>query len=305
MDLSFEQLKSMVVFAAIVEQGNFSGASKSLNISRASVSYHIKKLEAQFEVKLFYRSTRSISLTDAGGRYYESCRIVVEQANRAQQTIENFKQEPEGKIKLSCPVGVGVALVTPMVSEFKNDYPKIEIELLLTDRVINLVSEGVDIGIRGAPEPMADSELQSVRLASFAMCLCASPEYIKTYSRPMSPAELEKHKWVLFTPSGKSFSLMQGASKYTVNMQGTMSTDHAHTRSKFVVDGHGLGRLPIYDAAPYLQSGKLEKVLSDFEMPKVDMYAVFPAGATSQRKLRLLLDHIKRGFAHLSENSLV
>ena len=144
MKRSFEQLKSMVVFAAIVEQGSFSAASKSLNISRSSVSYHIKKLEQQLGVKLFYRSTRSISLTDTGSRYYQRCRVVVEQAQRAQQDIENFKQEPEGKIKLSCAVGVGVALVTPMVSEFKRIYPKIEIELLLTDRVINLVSEGVD-----------------------------------------------------------------------------------------------------------------------------------------------------------------
>lgn len=305
MELSFEQLKSMVVLAAIVEQGSFSAASKSMSISRASVSYHIKKLEDQLGVKLLYRSTRSISLTDAGSRYYERCRVVVEQANKAQQDIENFKQEPEGKIKLSCSVGVGVALVTSMVSDFKKQYPKIEIELLLTDRVINLVSEGVDIGIRGAPKPMVDSELQSLKLASFSMCLCAATEYIKTHGRPMSPTELEKHKWVIFTPSATSFSLMQGNKTYTVNMQGTMYTDHAHTRSKFVVDGHGLGRLPIYDAADYLESGQLEKVLSDFDMPKVDMYAVFPAGATSQRKLRLLLDHIKLRFSQLSERNLI
>ena len=84
-----------------------------------------------------------------------------------------------------------------------------------------------------------------------------------------------------------------------------MSTDHAHTRSKFVADGHGLGKLPVYDASPYLQNGKLERVLSDFEIPKVDMYAVFPVGATSQRKLRLLLDYIKQRFVQLSKDSLV
>lgn len=293
MDLSFEQLKSMVVFATIVEQGSFSQASKVLAISRASVSYHVKKLEEQLGVKLFYRSTRSISMTDAGNKYYQRSSAVVEQAKQAQLEMQSFKLEPEGKLKITCPEGVGAALIAPIVSDFRKQFAKIEIELILTDRIVNLISEGVDVGIRGAATPMSDSDLQSIKLPSHNMCLCASPDYIAKHNRPYHPNDLDKHTWVIYSVSSPSIQLSQGNKSHTIDMQGNLVTNHAFTRTLFVIEGQGLGKLPMYMASEYLENGTLERVLSDYAIPQVEMYAVFPSGAANQKKLRLFLNFLK------------
>ena len=145
MDISFEQLKSMVVFAQVIEQGSLSAAAKHLGLSRAVVSYHLKKLEEQLEVKLLNRSTRSINLTEAGQAYYERCRIIAEQASVAKQQIENFKNEPIGLLKITCPVNIGLQMVVPALNEFKRIYPKIGLDVMLTDEVVNIMKEGIDL----------------------------------------------------------------------------------------------------------------------------------------------------------------
>ncbi len=124
MDVSFEQLKSMVVFAHVIEQGSLSAAAKHIGFFRAVVSYHLKKLETQLKVKLLNRSTRSINLTEAGQGYYERCRVIAEQAGAANQQIENFKNEPIELLKITCPVNVGLQIVVPALNEFKKIYPK-------------------------------------------------------------------------------------------------------------------------------------------------------------------------------------
>lgn len=157
MNVSFEQLKSMVVFAQIVEQGSLSAAARHIGLSRAVVSYHIKKLESQLGVSLLNRSTRSITLTDAGQGYYERCRAIAEQAQAANLQIENLKNEPEGLIKITCPVNVGLQNIVPALNEFKTRYPKIQLDVMLSDDVVNIIQEGIDLAIRGAP--LADSGL--------------------------------------------------------------------------------------------------------------------------------------------------
>lgn len=305
MDLSFEQLKSMVVFASIVEHGSFSSASRVLDISRASVSYHIKKLEQQLGVTLFYRSTRSISLTDAGQRYYKRCAAVVEEARLAQQDMESFKLEPKGKLKITCPEGVGAALIAPIVSEFKQQHAKVDIELILTDRVINLVAEGVDVGIRGAASPMRDSDLQSIKLPPHSMCLCASPAYLQQHGWPSIPADLHNHQWVIYTASSTNVVLSKTNKSVSVTMEGSVETNHAYSRTQFVLDGHGLGKLPMYVAAPFIADGSLQCILQDYSLAPVELYAVFPAGAARQKKLRLFLDHLKRRMLTNSEQGLM
>ncbi len=148
MDISFEQLKSMVVFAQVVQQGSLTGAAKHIGLSRAVVSYHIKKLETQLGVKLLNRSTRSIALTEAGSGYYERCRIIAEQAETANRQIENLKNEPVGLLKITCPVNVGLQTIVPALNEFKQLYPKIELDVMLTDEVVNIMQEGIDLAIR-------------------------------------------------------------------------------------------------------------------------------------------------------------
>ncbi|MFB0979436.1 MAG: LysR family transcriptional regulator [Alteromonadaceae bacterium] len=294
MDISFERLKSMVVFAQVIEQGSLSAAAKHLGLSRAVVSYHLKKLEAQLELKLLNRSTRSINLTEAGQAYYERCRVIAEQASAANQQIENFKNEPVGLLKITCPVNVGLQTVVPALNEFKKIYPKIELDVMLTDEVVNIIREGIDLAIRGAPLP--DSGLQASKLATLNTCLCASPEYLLKYGRPEVPADLSDHQWVIYKLTSGVITLTKGSRSFNVVTKGSISTNNAAARTAFVEAGHGLARIPTYDAWPKIEAGTLETVLDDYLFSDINVYGVFPPGTANSKKLRLLLNFLKEYF---------
>jgi DNA-binding transcriptional LysR family regulator len=296
MNVSFEQLKSMVVFAQVIEQGSLSAAAKHLGLSRAVVSYHLKKLETQLDVKLLNRSTRSINLTEPGQAYYERCRVIAEQANAANQQIENFKSEPIGLLKITCPVNIGLQTVVPALNEFKKIYPKIALDVMLTDEVVNIMKEGIDLAIRGAPLP--DSGLQASKLATLPMCLCAAPEYFRQYGRPLSPADLSNHQWVIYKLTSGVVSLTKGKRSFSVSTKGSISTNNSAARTAFVEAGHGIGRIPIYDAWPKLKAGTLETVLDDYTLNNINVYGVFPPGTANAKKLRLLLNYLKEYFAN-------
>lgn len=294
MNLSFEQLKSMVVFAQVVEQGNLTAAARHIGLSRAVVSYHIKKLESQIGVKLLNRSTRAIALTDAGMEYYQSCRIIAEQAALANQQIENLKNEPEGLLKITCPVNVGLQMVVPALNDFRRLYPKIELDVMLTDEVVNIMQEGIDLAIRGAPLP--DSGLQASKLSTLPTCLCASPEYFKKHGRPIIPTDLEQHAWVIYKLTSGAIKLNKGGRSYSVAVKGSISTNNAAARTAFVEGGNGIGRIPLYDAWPKIQAGLLETVLDDYQLDNIEIFGVFPPGSAGSKKLRLLIDFLKDYF---------
>jgi len=296
-DISFEHLKSMVVFAKVVEQGTLSGAAKHLGLSRAVVSYHIKKLEEHLSVKLINRSTRALSLTEAGERYFEHCRIIAEQASEANQQIENVKSEPEGLIKITCPVNAGLQLIVPALNEFSRRYPKIELDVMLSDEVENIMKSGIDIAIRGAA--LRDSSLQATKLTTLATCLCASPAYLTQHGIPTQPTDLARHKWVLYKLAAQSLELSQGTRSFSIKPQGAITTNNAAARTAFVEGGHGIARIPLYDAMPKIQAGSLIRLLDDYQLPSIDIYGVFPPGSAKAKKIRLLLDFLKQYFVKL------
>lgn len=295
MKVSFEQLKSMVVFAQVVEQGSLSAAAKHIGLSRAVVSYHLKKLESHLDVKLLNRSTRSINLTEAGMSYYERCKIIAQQANDANQQIETFKNEPAGLIKITCPVNIGLQTIVPALNHFKKIYPKIALDVMLTDDVVNIMKEGIDLAIRGAP--LVDSGLQASKLATLKTCLCAAPEYIEQFGLPKTPADLTRHQWVIYKLTSNIVTLNKGQRSFSVTTNGTISTNNAAARTAFVEAGHGIGRIPWYDAWQKLQSGTLELILESYELNDINVYGVFPPGTANTAKLRLLLTHLKEYFA--------
>jgi len=302
MELSFEQLKSMVVFAQVIEQGNFSAAAKHLGLSRAVVSYHVKKLETQLGVRLLNRSTRALALTEEGRLYYQRCRAIALEASAAQRQIENLKQEPEGLLKITCPVNVGLQLVVPALDEFKKIYQKIQLDVLLTDEVTNIVREGIDFAIRGAP--LVDSDLQATHLATLNTYLCASSEYLDQYGWPSAVEDLALHQWVLYKPAPKLLEFSREGRSYSIAVKGDVATNNAAARTAFVEGGHGLGRIPVYDAKPKIETGRLKRLMPDFDFAPIDVYGVFSLGAANSKKLRLLIDYLKQHFETLDDQVL-
>lgn len=294
MDISFEQLKSMVVFAQVVEQGSLSGAAKHIGLSRAVVSYHIKKLEKHLAIKLLNRSTRSITLTEAGKQYYQRCHVIAEQASAANQQIENLKNEPEGLLKITCPVNIGLQTIVPALNDFKKLYPKIALDVVLTDDVVNIIKEGIDLAVRGAPLP--DSGLQATKLSTLTTCLCGSPSYFQQHGTPTTPGQLNDHQWVIYKLTANIIELKKGSRSFSVKVNGGISTNNAAARTAFVEGGHGLGRIPTYDAWPKIKAGSLLSVLDDYKLNDIDVYGVFPPGSAESKKLRLLIDYLKAFF---------
>lgn len=294
MNISFEQLKSMVVFAQVIEQGSLSAAARHIGLSRAVVSYHLKKLEAQLGVKLLNRTTRSINLTEAGQDYYLRCKTIAEQANAANQQIESIKNEPEGLLKITCPVNVGLQMVVPALNEFRTLYPKITLDVMLTDEVVHIIKEGIDLAIRGAP--LADSGLQATKLATLPTCLCGAPAYFLKYGYPKSPADLSGHQWVIYKLTSGVITMKQGNRSFSIATKGQISTNNAAARTAFVEAGHGIARIPKYDAWPKIKAGTLEVILSDYLLSDINVYGVYPPGTSSNKKLRLLLNFLKEFF---------
>ncbi|MBE0378227.1 LysR family transcriptional regulator [Pseudoalteromonas prydzensis] len=294
MKVSFEQLKSMVVFAQIVEQGSLTAAAKQLGLTRAVASYHLKKLETQLEVTLLSRSTRTMALTEAGIAYYERCRVITEQANAANQHIENIKNEPQGLLKISCPVNVGMQLIVPAINDFKRQYPKIDIDLQLSDEVIDIIKNGFDFAIRGVA--LTDSNLQATKLTTMSTCICGSPDYFAHFGKPKTPEQLSEHKWVVYQLGSKTLTLQKDGKKHSLTMQGGLSTNNAAARTAFVEAGHGIGRIPLYDAWPKVQAGLLATVLDDYKSKDIELYGVFPPGGAGSKKLRLFIDYLKDYF---------
>ncbi|WP_411994805.1 LysR family transcriptional regulator [Agarivorans sp. DSG3-1] len=303
MSVSFEQLKSMVVFAQVVEQGSFSAAAKQIGITRAVVSYHVKKLEQHLGVSLLNRSTRSLHLTEAGEQYYQRCHNITEQAKAANQQMENIKQEPEGSLKISCPVNAGLQTIVPALNLFRALYPKINIELVLSDEVVNVIQDGFDLAIRGAE--LEDSGLQASKLTTLKTCLCGSPDYLNKQGRPQQPADLDAHQWVIYTAGSNTLQLTKGARSFSIKTKGGISTNNAAARTAFIEGGHGLGRVPLYDALPKIKTGNLEVLMSDYQLQDIDVYCVFPKGATSSKKLRLLIDYLKQYLAKQEQLYLI
>lgn len=294
MDISFDQLKSMVVFSQVIEQGTLSGAAKRLGLSRAVVSYHIKKLEEHLGIKLLNRSTRTISLTEAGSDYYKHCQVIADQASLANQQIENLKNEPIGLIKITCPVNVGLQTIVPALNEFRTLYPKIELDVMLTDEVVNIMKEGIDLAIRGAP--LADSGLQATKLSTLSTCLCAAPSYFEKFGVPKHPSDLNKHQWVVYKLTSGTLELKKGSRSFSVEMKGTITTNNAAARTAFVEGGHGIARIPMYDAKPKIENGTLVSVLDDYTMKDINIFGVFLPGGAESKKLRLLIDYLKAYF---------
>ncbi len=296
MNVSFEQLKSMVVFAHIVQQGSLTKAAEQLGLSRAVVSYHLKKLEQQLQLTLLNRSTRTMTLTEAGKVYYERCHAIAEHAQAANLHLENLKNEPVGVIKLSCPVNAGLQLIVPALAQFKRLYPKIDIDLQLSDDVVDIIKEGIDLAIRGIA--LADSSLQATKLATMKTCICGSVDYFAKHPVPESVDDLANHTWVVYQRSSATLSLEKDKRRFNVPLKGGISTNNAAARTAFVEAGHGLAKIPVYDAWPKVKAGLLRTVLDEYKSADIELYGVFPPGAAGSKKLRVLLDYLKDYFAN-------
>jgi DNA-binding transcriptional LysR family regulator len=267
-----DDLRGMAVFATVVRCGSFAAAARSLGLTRAVVSHHVRVLEANLGVPLAQRSTRSFSLTPAGQAFRVNCERLLDEAVDGIRGIELMRAEPRGEVRLTCSHHFGTKRILPALVDFRRRYPSVRLHVAMSDANVDIVQHGVELAVRAGP--LADSSLHARRLLREATMLCAAPSYVRRRGLPESIADLEQHRWVVYPPSQRTAVLRVAGEGVEVAVQGDVVTDSAASRLAFVLAGDGIARLPAYDAASLLAAGELVRVPPDAETAPLEIFLV-------------------------------
>ena len=285
-----EGFGAIPVFVAVVENGGFSAAARTLGISKSAVSKRINQLEAHLGVRLLHRTTRKLSLTEAGERYFEHAAQALTAAGQAEDAVTELQGEPQGNLKISSPMSFGRLHVAPLIPKLLQRYPKLQIDLVMDDRKVDLVAGGFDVAIRAGNLPA--STLIARKLAPLRQVLCASPDYIDRYDRPGTPAELSGHNCVLYSYSSDAdeWTLIGESGPEIVTVSGSYQVNNSEALLEALREGIGIGRLPTFVAGPDLKTGRLVKLFESYRLPDFTIYAVFPERQYLPAKVRAFLD---------------
>jgi DNA-binding transcriptional LysR family regulator len=291
-----DRLDALIIFVAVAERQSFAEAARQLSRSPASVTRAVATLEERLQTRLFNRTTRSVALTDAGVRYLDGCRRLLATYDEIEALNFVERVEPRGWINVTAPVMFGRLHVLPLVRSFLDDYPQIDVRLLLLDRVVSLVDEGLDLGIRIGQLP--DSSLQAIRVGQVRRIVCAAPQYLARHGVPATPRDLGSHSLVACTavtpiPDRWSFYRPSGVISVLVTPRLVVNTTAAAVDA--ALDHLGLTCIRSYQAEPHAAAGRLQTVLVDYEPAPAPIHIVHPEGRHLSPKVRLFLDHAAEG----------
>ena len=287
-----DDLRRMVIFYHVVNTHSFSAAARQLGIARSAVSRHISLLEKNIGVRLLNRTTRRLSLTEAGETYFQSCARIVAEAEIASNRVNELQDEPVGTLKLTAPSSLGNPLITPLVSEFMQRYTALNVELLLDDQVVDMVKEGIDVSIRVGW--LDDSNFVARKLGDMPRLLCASPGYIEQRGKPESPAELAGHDCIIFTrlPTPYHWIFTKNKREERVKVKGRLKTNNAGAIRTAMLGGMGIGAVSSFLVGDDIKTGRLEHLLPDYDCGSAGIYAVYQNRHYQQARVRLFIDFI-------------
>jgi len=305
-----DRIEAMKVFIATLDEGSLAGAGRLLRRSPAAVSRAIAFLEAHVGVELLHRTTRSIRLSEAGERYAAACRRILTEIEEAEILAVGEKSAPRGVLTLSAPPISGEDILRPILDEFLDAYPLVSARLLLLDRAVNLVEEGVDIAMRVAQLP--DSSLIATRIGTdVRRVVVASPDYLADHPPIDQPSDLAEHRIIAFSNFGlDSWSFAPGPRSTiprTVNFTPRLMVMSVRAALASAIEGRGLTRLYSYHVAEAVKAGRLKVVLADAEFPALPIHLLTPQGRASVPKVRAFLDfaapRLRQIFASLAADA--
>lgn len=265
-------LNGMSVFVAVAESGSLTAAASALNLPKSTVSRRLQSYEETVAATLFRRSTRSISLTDAGQRHFKRVQLLVHEASEAVSELADQTRIPTGLLRISASLGIGESLLAPIVWEFLQDYPKVRVEMILTDELVDLVADGIDFTLRMGD--LRDSELIAKHLGKRRRILVASPICLSQHSMPSKPDDLRRMPTIV-TTSAQAFWQFENGEIVRVNWRIAAGTYRAAQEACLL--GHGVALLPEETARLHLEEGRLIQLLGDFPLPEVSINLVYPS----------------------------
>ena len=285
-----DRLESMSILVGVAEAGSLSGAARRLHMPLASLSRKISALESHLGVKLLNRSTRLLTLTDAGQSYLTACKRILEDVAAAEREAAGEYRTPRGELSMTTAVTFGRVHMLPVVAEFLRLYPEIDARLTFNDRVVNLQEEHIDVAARIGKLP--DSGLRAVRIGEVKRVICASPDYLAAHGTPAHPSELINHGCVSFEPMSlaAAWDFPLGNATAMVPVRSRLVVGSADATIDAALAGVGIARVFSYHIANAERAGTLVRVLREFEPAAMPVHLVYPAGGQIPLKLRVFLD---------------
>jgi DNA-binding transcriptional LysR family regulator len=287
-----DRLAAMETFVYVVETGSFSAAARRLNIGQPAVSKTIAHLEARLAVRLLLRSTRGLTPTEAGLAFFERSKRAIEEADEADNAARGAASGLTGNLRICAAVTFGRLHIVPHLGPFLDQNPGLNIDLMLDDRNVNLVEEGVDIALRlGA---LSDSGLTARKIAECRRVVVGTPAYFEKHGDPTCPADLSKHQAVIYTlGGGASWQFRNGTDDQSVIITGRIRVNAAEGLRAAVLTHQGLTMASEWMFAPELANGAVREVMTDWTLPNQDLWAVFPTGRMASAKARAFVEYVQ------------
>lgn len=287
-----DTMAGMKAFVGVVEAGSFSAAARTLGLSRALVGKRVAALENELGAQLLNRTTRQVSVTGPGAEFYEYCRRIIDEFETARNELTNNQASPQGLIKLNAPMSFGQLCIAPALLEFKDRYPEIAIQLSLNDHYVDVVAEGFDLVLRIGD--LEDSSLISRHLSPIRHIVCASPDYIKKFGMPASPQDLSQHKLLLYglSRTGTRWNLTGPDGPVSVEVHADFCANNGEVLAIAAIAGHGVTMLPTFIAGADLEASRLTRVLTEYQAPTLDLYALWPSSRLQPARVRKLIDFL-------------
>lgn len=287
-------------FVAVAECGSFSRAAERLRLSSSHVSRQVALIEERLQARLLYRTTRRVSLTEAGQTFFVRCQRLIEERDEAFLTISDLHSTPTGLLRMTAAIAYGERFIVPLVNDFMAQHPQLKVEIDLTNRALDMVHEGFDLAIRLGR--LNESSLVATRLAPRAMHLCAAPAYLEKYGRPHTLSELGQHNCLIGTSDIWLFQ--QDGREFAFRPSGNWRCNSGQAVLDATLRGFGLSQLPEYYLNDLLRSGELISLLAANQPPNAAVWAIYPQRRYALPKVRLLIDALKGGLAARPEYQL-
>lgn len=293
-----DRLDAMNLFVRVVDSGSFSAVARALGVGQPAISKQIAALEAHLGAQLLQRTSRSLTLTEAGQDYYEAAVRVVSDVEVAESRVGRGQIAPSGIVRANVTPVFGRLYVVPKLGEFFARYPGVTVELVVTDRLVNLIEEGIDVGIHNGE--LSDSSLIARKIGKTPIVTVATPAYLAAHGEPTTPAELEEHACVTYAPQGtpRVWGFASRFGPLAHHPKGPFRTNDAEQIRAAVLADMGLAHAPGWLFASEIASGAVREVLKDYEPAMLSISAVRPGGRFLASKVRVFIDFLAEIFAN-------
>lgn len=287
-----ESLKGMTAFVSAAELLSYAGAGRVLGVSSSAIAKSVARLENELGVRLFYRTTRSIGLTEEGAIFYERCKHILDDIYDAQAMISSTRSRPKGRLRVSVPQIFGHNLLMPLLPEFLKVYPEIELDIDFEDRVIDIIGEGIDIAVRSGE--LRDTRLIGHRLGEQHFVVCGSKSYLEKQGTPQDPTDLVKYNCIHFKyPSNGLLAQWSFSAPNThLSLPRNLIFNNTDAGLRAAIDGLGIAHLPVYVAESAIKNKLLQPILTEFMVPLGSLSLIWPSNRHLSPKVRAFVDFI-------------